>query len=216
MTMVTSQKTKSGTTIFVVGGAKQERNKALDYLLKFYNHNFTIGEQKTIGNIYYDLLAGTSKDSAGKHIAETGTFVGEMAKKMNPAKKKMVDLYVSKDGRTSEHTITHELLHAKKFMSGITGDKHNEREIDFEAVGRVSRSGLNYENMHGYYFSPSGNKTLAKKKIPIVEKGKIAHAGVLDDRRLLTGSLNTSIIGINAENKAKKLFPKSFFNRKKF
>lgn len=214
--MVTSQKTKSGTTVFVVGGARQERNKAMDFLLKYYNRNFTISEQKTIGNIYYDLLAGTSKDSAGKRIAETGTFVGEMAKNMNPTKKKMVDLYVAKDGRSSELTITHEMIHAKKFMLGITGDKHDERKIDFEAVGRVSRNGLKYENMHGYYFSPSVNKALAKKKVPLADKRKIAYAGVLDDRKLLTGSLNTSIIGINAENTAKRLFPKSFFNRKKF
>jgi hypothetical protein len=213
--MVTSQKTKSGTTVFVVGGARQERIKALDYLLKYYNRNFTVAEQKTIGNIYYDLLAGTSKDSAGKTIAETGTFVGKMAKAMNPTKKKMVDLYVSKDGRSSEHTITHELIHAKKFMSGITGDKHDERKIDFEAVGRVSRNGLKRENMHGYYFSPLGNKTLAKKKMSNSEKGEIAYKGVLDDRRLLTGSLNTNIVGINAEKKANKLFPKSFFNKKK-
>lgn len=214
--MVTSQKTKSGTTIFVVGGARQERIKALDNLLKYYNRNFTVTEQKIIGNIYYDLLAGTSKDSAGKTVAETGTFTGTMAKQLNPTKKKMVDLYVSKDGRTSEHTITHELIHAKKFMSGIPGNKHNEKEIDFEAVGRVSRNGLKYENMHGYYFSPLGNKSLAKKKMSNTEKGEIAYKGVLDDRRLLTGSLNNSLIGVNAESKANKLFPKSFFNRKKF
>lgn len=216
MTMITSQKTKSGTTVFVVGGARQERIKAMDYLLKYYNRNFTIAEQKTIGNIYYDLLAGTSKDSAGRTIAETGTFVGEMAKKMNPTKKKMVDLYVAKDGRNSEHTITHELIHAKKFMSGITGDKHDERKIDFEAVGRVSRSGLEYKNMHGYYFSPLGNKALAKKKMSNTEKGEVAYKGVLDDRKLLTGSLNTSIIGVKAEKTANKLFSKSFFNKKKF
>ena len=216
MTMVTSQKTKSGTTVYVEGGTKAERNKAMDYFLKYFNRDFTISEQRKIGSIWYDLKTNVSKNSKGKRIAETGTFAGPDVKKLNPGKKKMVDLYVSKDGRESEYTLTHEMIHAKKFMSGIPGNKHNEKQIDFEAVGRISREGLKYKNMHGYYFDPSGNSNLAKMKIPNKKKGQIAYQGVLDDRRLLTGSLNTSIIGNVAEKRAKELYSQSFFNKRAF
>jgi hypothetical protein len=214
MTMVTSKKTKSGTIIYVHGGGKQERISALENFLKYFNRNFTISEQKTIGNVWYDLTTGASKNSKGKIIAETGTFTGPDVKIFNPNKKKMVDLYVAKDGRKSEYTITHEMIHAKKFMNGISGDKHNEKKIDFEAVARVSKNALHNKNMHGYYFDPSGNKALSKKKLSNSEKGKIAQAGVMEDRKLLTGSVNKSIVGKTAETRVKKLYPKSFFNKK--
>lgn len=214
---VTSVKTKSGTTVYAQGGSRPERSRAMDQFLKFFNRDFTISEQKTIGNIWYDLKTGKKKNLHGQIIAETGTFVGPDAKKMNPTKKKMVDVHFanSKDVHGSESTVVHEMIHARMFMQGIPGKKHNEKKIDFEMVGRLSREGLK-KHTHGYYFNPLGNPHLGKKKIPNKEKLKIAEEGMVRDRRLLTGSLNTSIKGKVAEKRADRLFPESFLNQKKF
>lgn len=74
----------------------------------------------------------------------------------------------------------------------------------------------------GYYFSPIGtNQTLIKqtKSLPNTQRlvpAKFMLEGIIHDRKLLTGSLNTNIVGDAASSKAKKLFPKSFFNQKSF
>ena len=58
----------------------------------------------------------------------------------------------------------------------------------------------------------SGNPYLAKLKLPQDQKLKIASEGLVRDRKLLTGSINTNIVGKVATTRAEKLFPKSFFN----
>jgi hypothetical protein len=215
MVEVTEVKTKSGTTVYAQGGDRRARDTALDKFLKFYNRDFTIVEQKIIGNIWYNYKTNSGKNLRGQRVAETGTFVGPDAKKFNPTKNKMVDVTFSKETRGNEYTVVHEMIHAKKFMQGIPGNKHNEKKIDFEAMGRVSKNGLkNIET--GTYFHPSGNTALAKKKIPNTAKGEIAQKEMIKDRKMLTGSANKSIIGKVAEKKSNKLFKKSFFNKKKF
>jgi hypothetical protein len=147
-------------------------------------------------------------------LACTGTFTGEDAKRLNPLHKKMVDMYFRPGRRDDESAVTHELIHAKKFMMGVK--RHNEHKIDFEMVGRISERGI--KNMHsGYYFHEEGNPHLAKKKeLSLKEKGDIAKQGVFDDRILLTGSIKKSIKGKPAETKVDKTFRKSFFFKKKF
>ena len=215
MTEVTSVKTKSGTIVYAQGGDRRARDVALDKFIKFYNRDFTISEQKTIGNIWYNYKTHKGKNLRGETVAETGTFVGPDAKKFNPNKKKMVDVTFTKDMRGNEYSIVHEMIHAKKFMMGVPGNKHDERKIDFEALGRVSLSGFK-DIGTGTYFHPSGNSALAKLKIPNTSKGSIAQKELVKDRKMLTGSLSNSIIGKTAERRTDKLFPQSFFNRKRF
>jgi hypothetical protein len=215
MTEITSVKTKSGTIVYAQGGDRRARDAALDKFLKFYNRDFTIAEQKIIGNIWYNYKTHKGKNLRGQTVAETSTFVGSDAKKFNPTKKKMVDVTFSKDTRGNEYTIVHEMIHAKKFMQGIPGNKHDEKKIDFEAMGRVSKNGLkNIET--GTYLHPSGNKALAKMKIPNTAKGEIARNEIIKDRKMLTGSVNKSVTGKVAERRANELYEKSFFNKKKF
>lgn len=215
MVEVTSTKTKSGTIVYAQGGDRRARDIALDKFVKFYNRDFTILEQKTIGNIWYNYKINKGKNLRRQTVAETRTFGGPDVKKFNPSKKKMVDVTFSKDTRGNEYTIVHEMIHAKKFMLGIPGNKHNEKKIDFEAMGRVSLNG--FKNIEtGTYFHPSGNSVLAKLKIPNTSKESIAQKEMNKDRKMLTGSLSHSIIGKVAEKKTEELFPKSFFNRKKF
>ena len=215
MVEVTEVKTKSGTTVYAQGGDRHARDAALDKFLKFYNRDFTIDEQKIIGNIWYNYKTHKGKNLRGQTVAETGTFVGPDAKKFNPTKKKMIDVTFSKDTRGDEYTVVHEMIHAKKFMQGTPGNKHDEKKIDFEAMGRVSKNGL--KNIKtGTYFHPSGNKSLAKMKIPNTAKGEIAQKEMMKDRKMLTGSINKSVTGKVAERKADKLYKKSFFNKKRF
>jgi hypothetical protein len=215
MAEVTSVKTKSGTIVYAQGGDRRARDIALDKFIKFYNRDFTISEQKIVGNVWYNYKTNKGKNLHGETVAEAGTFVGPDAKKFNPNKKKMVDVTFSKDMRGNEYSIVHEMIHAKKFMMGVPGNKHDERKIDFETMGRVSLNG--FKNIEtGTYLHPSGNSALAKMKIPNTLKGLIAHKELNKDRIMLTGSLSNSLIGKIAERKAEELFPKSFFNRKKF
>ena len=215
MAEVTSVKTKSGTIVYAQGGDRHSRDIALDKFVKFYNRDFTIQEQKIIGNVWYNYKTNKGKNLHGETVAEAGTFVGPDAKKFNPNKKKMVDVTFSKDMRGNEYSIVHEMIHAKKFMTGVPGNKHDERKIDFEAMGRVSLNG--FKNIQtGTYLHPSGNVYLAKMKIPNTSKGSIAHQELVKDRKMLTGSLSNSLTGKTAERRANKLFPQSFFNRKKF
>lgn len=215
--------TKSGTKVYVVGMHRDQKLRDVigDRFVNYYNRNFTIKEQRQIGNIYYDMY---NKDHTNTQVpycsndwvACTGTFTGEDLKKLNPFHKKMVDMYFKSVVRDDESTITHEIIHAKKFMLGLKDNQHNERKIDFEAVGRISRKGIK-DMQHGYYFHPTGNTSLAKKKdISIKKKGTIAKQGIIDDRILLTGSVNHSIIGKPIEKKVNKLFRKSFFFKKIF
>jgi len=217
LTELTSSKTKSGTIIYARGGSREVRSRAIDDFLKYYNRDFTIQEQRTIGNIWYDVQTGKKKITGRKPIAETGTFVNKDIKTLNPGRKKMVDTTFAPDVRKDEPTIVHEMIHAKKFMQGIPGKRHNERKIDFEVIGRLSRSGLkdHMQHGHGYYYHPKGNRALAELQISNQEKQKIASKGVLHDRNLLTGSINKSITGKTAVSRAETLFRQSFLNKRK-
>lgn len=218
--------TKSGTKVYVVGTFKDKllRDKIGDEFVNYFNRDFTIAEQKEIGNIYYDVYNRNNslkqiprpKMNRAEWIAQTGTFTGDDAKKLNPGYPKMVDVSFKAEARDDEGAVTHELIHAKKFMGGIPGTRHNERKIDFEMVGRISPKGIhNLEN--GYYFSPEGNAALRSKRgITLQQKGEIAKRGVIDDRLLLTGSVRKQMIGKPIAERSNKLFRKSFFLKKKF
>lgn len=216
--------TKSGTKVYVVGDYQDTeiRDREGNIFVNYFNRNFTDSEQKRIGNIYYDFLnkkhntTQTPRAKMGKKdwLAQTGTFTGKAAQKLNPRHEKMVDITFQPYIRNDESIIAHELIHAKKFMEGIKGHHQNERKIDFEMVGRISHKGID-DIHHGYYFSPKGNPYLAKKRgTTLREKGKIAKQGVFDDRKLLTGSLEKNLIGKPVEKRVHKKFPESFFFKK--
>jgi hypothetical protein len=216
--------TKSGTKVYVVGNYYDEklRDRAGDIFVNYLNRNFTESEQKRIGNIYYDFLnekhnttqTPRAKVSKKGWLAQTGTFTGKDARELNPRHEKMVDVTFQPDIRNDESIISHEMIHAKKFMEGIKGNHQNERKIDFEMVGRISHKGIE-DIHHGYYFSPEGNPSLKRKRgITLEKKGEIAKQGVFDDRRLLTGSLEKHMIGKPVEKRVHKKFPESFFFKK--
>jgi hypothetical protein len=213
--------TKSGTKVYVVGNYtdQEQRDREGDKFVNYYNNDFTEIEQQRIGNIYYDFLNEKHNTTQypeakprNKHwLAQTGTFTGKDAQKLNPRHEKMVDITFLPEVRNDESVIAHELIHAKKFMEGIKGHHQNERKIDFEMVGRITHHGI--ENIeHGYYFSPEGNPYLKRKKgISLKKKGEIAKQGVYDDRELLTGSLEKHMIGKPVEKKVHRKYPESFF-----
>jgi hypothetical protein len=213
--------TKSGTKVYVVGNNKDKRlrERVGEYFIKYFNRNFTINEQEQIGNIFYDtynryhnMVQNPPVRIDNKDwIAQTGTFSGPEAKQLNPRHKKMVDITFLPEAHDDETAITHEMIHARKFMRGVKGRFHNERQIDFEMIGRISQKGVK-SIQNGYYFSPAGNPYLAQKQgVSLEKKGEIAKDGVMEDRRLLTGSVTKSVIGKPIEKKSNRLFRKSFF-----
>ena len=122
--------------------------------------------------------------------------------------------------------------------------KTNEKKQDLETVGRISKTGFknNIKNLKkaielekqgktikspvsvpvGYYFDNNvSNQNLVKsfsakdkKKTLKLEEEQLN--GMIRDRKLMTGSINTNVVGKVASSRAERLYPKSFFNQKKF
>lgn len=120
--------------------------------------------------------------------------------------------------------------------------KSNEKKQDFETVARISKQGLknhigglqktiNLEKRGknikkeipipvGYYFDNNVSNQSLIRSIPKKDQKKTLKLeeaqlnGLLQDRKLLTGSLNTNIVGKVASSRAEKLYPQSFFNKK--
>jgi hypothetical protein len=216
--------TKSGTIIFVEGENEARRKRALQYFLKVYNNDFSTGEQKKNGNLVYELTSKITRK--GFASASIGWPDKTEKKKYHVSGRKIYILSFTDRSAKSEFAITHELVHTRKFAANIKGDKHDEQKIDFETVGRISKGGIkqtiNPKTPYpGTYFTISsndkshpGNKYLYKLKLPHDKKLKVASEGLVRDRKLLTGSINTNIVGRVASTRAEKLFPKSFFNIK--
>lgn len=209
-------RTESGNRVYVVGTTRKNnkpvRVRAGNAFVKVYNRNFTAREQREIGNIYYNI---TEPPDNKNFTADSSFERTKEWRKLNNNRQGIAVVRTAPDVRKDESVITHELIHVKTFTRhGYDQRKHNERKIDFEMVGRVSRKGL--ENMqHGYYWSHLGNQELRKGKY----KGKrheIIKRGIQHDRRLLTGSLNKSLIGKPVERKVNKLFKQSYFFKRSF
>lgn len=218
--------TKSGTSIFIEGETATKRKRALQYFLKVYNNDFSNAEQKKNGNLLYKLKSKQSDKRVFASASAAIPYKTEI-KKYHISDRRIYILTFTDQSSKMESAITHELIHIKKYANNKFKNRdHNEKKIDFEAVGRTSKTGL-YQDInpktpwHGTYFNinnavlkqtHSGNSDLGKLKLPNNQKLKIASDGLLRDRKLLTGSLNTNIVGNIASSRAEKLFPKSFLN----
>jgi hypothetical protein len=225
--------TKSGTIIFVEGEDAAKRKRALQYFLKVYNNDFSTAEQKKNGDLIYKLT--TTVRIKGKTNTAAAAIVG-VPDKIEKKKYHIVDgkiliLRFSDSSAKMGSDITHELIHIRKYANNQFGNAyHNEQKIDFESVGRMTKKGIKQTinpktPWTGTYYNVdnainkkthSGNPYLAKLKLPQDRKLKIASEGLVRDRKLqlLTGSINTNIVGKVASSRAEKLFPKSFFNIK--
>ncbi|MFA6258258.1 MAG: hypothetical protein WCX79_01000 [Candidatus Paceibacterota bacterium] len=219
--------TKSGTTIFVEGENEARRRRALQYFLKVYNNDFSTNEQKKNGNLVYRLTSKIVK--RGFASASYAIPNQKEIKKYHIVGRKIFILSFTDQSSKMESVITHELVHTRKYANNKFGNiSHNERKIDFETVGRISKEGLKQDintktPWTGTYYNVNnathkkthyGNPSLVKLKLPFEQKVKIAAEGKIRDRKLLTGSINTNIVGKVASTRAEKLFPKSFFNIK--
>lgn len=225
---VTQGVTKSGNIIYIEGETAVRRNRALKYFLKVYNNDFSKDEQKKNGNLLYKL-----KSRVGiRHVAASAAAAipATMDRiKYHISGRRIFILTFTEESSKMESTITHELVHVRKYANNKLAHKdHNEKKIDFETVGRISKEGLKQDissktPYNGVYYNVdnkilkqthSGNECLAKLKLPFDKKIEIAGRGKLHDRKLLTGSINTNIVGNTAVMRAEKLFPKSFLNQK--
>jgi len=222
--------TKSGNIIFVNGENESNRKRALQYFLKVYNNDFSTEEQKKNGNLIYNLKS--SKSTHGGFAATTIAIPNKIErKKYHISKRRIIVLSFTDQSSKMEFPITHELVHTRRFSNNQTDVKkhHNEKRIDFETTGRITKEGIrqtiskktpwvgtyyNVDNKNRKDISHYGNEDLAKLKLPEKQKLKIASDGIIRDRKLLTGSINTNIIGNTAVTRTEKLFPKSFLNAK--
>lgn len=241
MTLQTFMKTKSGTKIYITdtNAPDAERQKARVEFLKIYNKTFTINEQKEIGNIVFNYdKYGKGLNDKFTHAQFEQITNPSVVREMNPGKSRMAIITVSKDSYNDEYAIVHELLHARNFIRGMSKRKNgsitNERKQDFETLGRITKQGFKKhlseaENAisldkqgkkrkkitFGGYYADDSNKNLVKMAGKDPKKQiAIAVDGIKRDRKLLTGSTNTNIIGKVASSRAEKLYPQSFFNQK--
>ena len=230
MIETTTGKTKSGTIIYVQGSTEKYRKKALIIFLKIYNNGFSTFEQKRAGNLIY-YLKSNKQEKYRNGFASSGMVKGsksnELNIKYNTNRKVIPYVEFSTKSFNNEFAIIHELVHVRKdVVSGKINAKHDERKIDFETIGRISTLGLKKSinpktpNVGTYYIfkggkTHSGNVS-ARKGLHGHELLKLGKSGVIHDRKLLTGSINTNIVGTTAVTRTKKLFPKSFFNQKSF
>lgn len=220
----TTGKTKSGNIIFVEGENEAHRKRALQYFLKVYNNDFSTEEQKKNGNLVYKLTTKITKMKNTAAYASWGVPNKTERKKYHIISRKIYVLGFSDSSSKMESDVVHELVHVRKYSKNEKN--HVEQKVDFETVGRMSKEGIKQTMSTktpwtGTYYNVdnkvrkethSGNKDLAKLKLPFDEKTKIASKGIIRDRKLLTGSINTNIVGNTAVTRAEKLFPKSFLN----
>jgi hypothetical protein len=207
--------TKSGTKVIVVG-SYQRRNRARrvkygDKFVDVYNDNFTHKEQRRIGNVRYDL---NNRMVNPVNIAECGKSTSPNAKKLNPGHGGIAQIHIRDSKKKNETTIVHELIHAKSHFDNIPSSKQNEKKIDFETVGRVTRRGL-MQNTSGYYWSRKyGNKHMPTYKKVGAERDRISSRGIRHDRILLTGSLDNRLKGNPLNKRVNERFRQSFFFKK--
>jgi hypothetical protein len=202
---VATLKTRSRTEIFIKGGqSEQDRRNHGRYLLKYLNNNFSVEEQLKIGNFIYDLDKKPSKKRGG----ESG-LADVIEGNPNRNRKKIFVMTVHPSFKDQERVYTHELIHARKFASK---QRHNEKKIEFETVGRITKKALDImvNDYGGYYNSklPKGMQNLPRsRREPLVKEG------IIQDRILLTGNINKRLIGKKAVNRADEQYNKSFFRR---
>jgi hypothetical protein len=229
-------RTKSGTKVYLTDNKVSivEQKRALSTFIKIYNNSFGVEEQKKMGNIIYHY------NKAGKNWSRMGTLPRGIKDKdvlaaheeyddknnkklvngLNPGKKKIAMVGFSKKSYNNEYAVIHETLHSrdalnnKRVSSKKADTLKDEQQTDFETVGRLSKKGLKQHLVtpHGYYFY---NKKISNKG-NLKSKKELAASAIIQDRKLLTGSLNTNITGKVASSKSKSLFKKSFFNQKSF
>ena len=213
-------RTKSGTKVYLTDNTVSmiEQKRALSTFIQIYNKSFTVEEQKKIGNIIYNYDKHSDKHLESDAYSATNIVTSRsVIQKLNPHKNKMGLITFSKNSYNDEFSIIHEMIHVKKLIEGVPYKKQitktNERLQDFETVGRISKNGLkqHIKNPIGYYYTY--DKKILKRQSPPNKLKSIASA-ILQDRKLLTGSLNTNITGKVASTRAKNLFTKSFFGEK--
>ncbi len=220
-----------------------EQKRALSKFIEIYNKSFTNEEQKKIGNIIYHYnKSGQNWERVGlakKGESDNGIYAGHVEisnktsiNKLNKGKQNISLVGFSNKSYNDEYTVIHELIHCKDVSNSTIkpGNLKYEQQTDFETNGRMSKRGFNQyvgeANLavkmdqkgikRKLVSPPSGyySDTKYVRKLPDNKKLGVIVNGINNDRKLLTGSINTNIIGRVATTRAKKLFPKSFFNQK--
>jgi hypothetical protein len=203
--------TKAHQEVMAMGGKDEKtRETAIKDLRKVYDRNFTANEQKQIGNILIDIDT--------KPIKKFDAHSTRLIIKTNPQKGLALNhgrYYITSIGyhknKNTEGALTHELIHARKF--GIKGEKHNEKKIDFERVGRVSGTSLRNDVM-GYYNDDKNINVKFARSVPIKKRIEVIKETMANDKKLLVGSVNKSGKGKKFVEKVEKLYPKSAFFQK--
>lgn len=203
--------TKAHQEVMAMGGKDEKsREVAIKDLRKVYDRNFTADEQKQIGNILISLDDKPLKNldaHAGKRVIGTEPKKGLA---LNHGRYYITEIAYH-PGRNTEGTLTHELIHARKF--GIKKEKHNEKKIDFERVGRVSEQSIKRDFQGSYNDDKNINVKFAKS-VPVKKRIEVIKETMANDKRLLVGSVNKSGKGKRFVEKVERLYPKSAFFQK--
>jgi hypothetical protein len=231
--MLQQMKTKSGTIVYMDGGNLPEDISTYNRFIRIYNNHFSSEEQRRIGPIHYILnrtrIGYKGKvTGSGRPNTKTKVFAGAGytdKEKINRITgiKKILMVTFNEESSKNEYSIIHELIHLNKFAHGVDWRKQKEELVEFETIARVPRGsiisitaqnkvkekkGYTGFNARGYYYS---TKIPCKQNMDANENWEYRKKRLLNDRKLLTGSIDHYLVGKEAEDRAKRLFNKSFF-----
>jgi hypothetical protein len=231
--MIQQMKTKSGTIVYIEGDNSQDNHIALTLFMRIYNNHFSSEEQRKIGHLHYSLHKSRigykgKVTGSGRPNTKTQVFAGSGytdKEKINRLTgiKKLLNVTFNEESSKDEHSIIHELIHLNKFAHGVSWGKQKEELVEFETIARVSSEGINAIttqnkvkkkngeigfDARGYYYS---KKIPCKQHIDADEDWGYRKKRLLQDRKLLTGSIDNYLVGKEAEESAERLYHKSFF-----
>jgi hypothetical protein len=231
--MLQQMKTKSGTIVYMDRGDPQDNIKAVKRFISVYDKHFSSEEQRNIGPIHYVLnkkrIGYKGKvTGSGRPNTKTEVFAGSGytdKEKLNKVTgiKKILSVIFNEESSKEDHSIIHEIIHLNKFANGIGWGKQKDERIEFETIARSPKESIitittqnkvkkkNGEigfDARGYYYS---KKIPCKQQIDAEEDWEYRKKRLLQDRRLLTGSIDNYLVGKEAEERAERLYHKSFF-----
>ena len=172
-------KSPSGTNVYVGSGSKNKRRILGLNARLILRNNFTIAEVKSMGRMFFE--ASNPRSALGTcwyHPRMKASYMGFKAKTID-----------------HEKVVTHEVIHAYRFRSGLrTRDRNTEEKItELETMCRVSENAIRTEPTHGggyyQYIVPKKDRSLYWSNQ--AEYNRIVREAMLSDRKIILGDLKS-------------------------
>jgi len=133
-----------GVSIYVGGRTKACRDDTEKLVKDVLKNNFTADEVRSLNNLYIEKVPYRIEQDA-RHSADT------------LSNRKRANIIELNEGKNSEETLTHELVHAVRWMKGLdarkgaTATPSEEKKAELETIGRISEKAFKSDKDQGYY-----------------------------------------------------------------